>query len=261
MNDKTRIFLLLVMFGILLIVTQCQAQKLAITVNIETEKPETSVKPGVLVKIAAPELKLPQDQYKYDWRLNNPPKEYKFAEWIFEDGKYIVFASAIPGKYEFDLVVVTAVEKVITVERIQHSVIVLGTIVPDKPNTGDTSPDTPEGPSAPPEGPSFGLTTLTTLLANKVNDETTAALLASAYESVAGRIKSGSIKTSKQAQTAIVKANRSVLANGETKEAWESFTRGLNAEFGKLAKAGKLDSVTNLQVIFLEVAAGLRGAK
>lgn len=228
---------------------------------------------GTIVKLEAVADEKPGTDTLFKWKLIDPPPGYDLEEYTEEGGRRVYFATGKPGVYEFQLVVVTVEGRKIDLDWLEYTVRVVGILPPAPPGDppGDPPADPPDNPPGPPDDPPadppddppadpvFGLSPKTQALAQEVNDPDradTAKKLAANYVGVAGQIAAGKITRVNQAQVAIVTANRRALDAGK-RELWTQFAVGLSKEIKSLESAGKLESLDDYRVLFLEISDGL----
>lgn len=231
---------------------------------------ETKIKIGEIVKLEARSTETPGATYLFRWKLVNPPGGYEIEKYTEDDGRRVYFASGIRGAYQFQLVVVSVIDKKINLDWLEHTVYVGGsTDPPDVPDEPDdpVEPDDPADPDEPndphPPDPTFGMSAKTQSLANQVNSPDradTAKKLAANYVGVAGQIASGQITQPSQAKLALVTANRRSLT-AEEREAWTPFAVGLSKELDALEKADKFKTINDYRIVLLEIGDGLLRVK
>lgn len=231
---------------------------------------ETEIKIGEIVKLEANSEKIPGATYLFRWKLVNPPAGYEIEKYTEENGQRVYFASGVRGAYQFQLVVVTVVDKKINLDWLEHTVYVGGSTDPPKPPdvpvdppTTPDDPSPPSPPSDPPSEPSFGMSAITQSLASEVNSPdraNTAKKLAANYVGAAGQIAAGQITQANQAKLYLVTANRRSLT-AEEREAWTPFAVGLSKELDALEKADKFKTINDYRIVFLEIGDGLLRVK
>lgn len=247
-----------------------------ITSAADTESGKGKIAVGEMVKLYAAFATIqggntsivdqPTTPTAYEWELANAPAGYKLSDWIEDDGRYVVFATGVPGDYHFTVGIsqwLGGPKPLLKLAKYTLSVSGPPT-TPNVPTTPKPVPPTTP-PTNPPEAPPtddeiqglFGL-------APKVRDrivllpKVTAmeiAGLALNYREVAEYLTKPEA-TVREAQRKLVALNAAVLKTPEQREAWSAFWPWINGEMNKLDAAGKLADPVKVCAAFAEIYLG-----
>jgi hypothetical protein len=167
---------------------------------------------------------------------------------VFEDGRYLAFASPVARRYTFVLAVGGSERPVQDVLELDN-----GGVGPDP----DPDPPGPNPPVLPDPSGGWDRWAIETAeaLVKSPNRKQEAARLAGSLQGICAAISAGAVKTPRDAREQVKVANHAAL--GATAADWTDFSDALAAELQKLDAAGKLSTVKQYRQIWEEVAQGL----
>ena len=157
------------------------------------------------------------------------------------------FASGTPGVYTFYLI---AADKQASIAHTSHTVTI---------TSSGNVPNPPDGPGPTPALPLDELTALSEKLANEVNDDATAALIANYIEQTAANIKAMCAAGNCPSQTDAISAYQRTIGNAlgqrprGSQANWLPWRKGIDEFVRKL----KLETIDQLEAVYLAIGKGL----
>lgn len=201
-----------------------------------------------------------EETIRFAWRLVTPPEGYDLAEWTFDEGRTVVFATAQPGTYQFVLAAAVTVSSDAepTLLLAEHTLVVGG----PQPNPKPPAPPAPPQPEPEPqpdlpEG-EFGLARTVydlALAAVPASERSLAANLAENYRAVAAQIVAGTLLAPEEILAATAEGNRTALK--AKAEAWRPFFTALAERMKVLDSASRLATSEDYASAWTEIATGL----